>query len=165
MHELRDDGEDGHLPHDGAPPLALDADIEVSLFVLGDGKLIGVEAVAAQEDIDEPVGEEGEGAGHEGTLLIGDGHLGQVLKLLTQQLVEPLGVACMMAVEELVLGFGSRILLQDVVHAGESIEVVVSEVCDDGFHGYGYDLMSCLIWLLKVQIYTFSVIIRIELYH
>ena len=83
VHELRDDGEDGHLPHDGAPPLALDADIEVSLFVLRDGELVGMEAVAAQEDIDEPVGKEGEGAGHEGALLIGNSHLGEVLQLLT----------------------------------------------------------------------------------
>ena len=79
VHELGDDGEDGHFPHDGAPPLAFDADVEVSLFVLGDGELIGVETVAAQEDVDEPIGKEGEAAGHEGALLIGDGHLGQVL--------------------------------------------------------------------------------------
>ena len=135
VHELGYDGEDGHLPHDGAPPLALDADIEMSLFVLGDGDLVGVEAVAAQEDIDEPVGKEGEAAGHEGALLIGDGHIVQVLQLLAQQLIEPFGVACMMTVEELILGLGTRILLQDVVHAGEGIEVVVGEVVDDRFHG------------------------------
>ena len=119
----------------------------MSLFVLCDGELIGMEAVAAQEDIDEPVGKEGEGAGHEGALLIGDGHLGQVLKLLAQQLVEPLGVACLMAVEELVLGFGPRILLQDVIHAGEGIEVVVCKVSDYWFHGY----LWSFIYIAKVQ--------------
>lgn len=46
VHELGDDGEDGHLPHDGGPPLALDADVEMSLGILGDGELGGVEAVA-----------------------------------------------------------------------------------------------------------------------
>ncbi len=41
VHELGDGGEDGHLPHDGGPPLAFDADIEVSLGILGDGELGG----------------------------------------------------------------------------------------------------------------------------
>ena len=136
VHELRYGGEDGHLPHDGAPPLALDADIEVSLGILGDGELGWVEAVAAQEDIDEPVGKEGEAAGHERALLIGNGHFGQVLQLLAEQTVESRRVAGGVAVEELVLGLGTRILLQDVVHAGEGVEIVVGEMVDDGFHGY-----------------------------
>ena len=135
VHELGDDGEDGHLPHDGAPPLALDADVEVSLFVLCDGELVGVEAVAAQEDIDEPIGKEGEAAGHERALLIGDGHLGQVIQLLAQKIGKPRGVARPMAVEELILGLGTRVLLQDVVHAGEGVEIVVGEVVDNWFHG------------------------------
>ena len=41
----------------------------------------------------------------------------------------------MMTVEELVLGLSTRVLLQDVVHAGEGVEVVVGKVVDDGFHG------------------------------
>ena len=135
VHELRDDGEDGHLPHDGAPPLALDADVEMSLGILGDGELGGVEAVAAQEDVDEPIGKEGEAAGHERALLIGDGHFGQVMQLLAEQTVEPRGVARPLTVEELILGLGTWVLLQDVVHAGKGVEIVVGEVIDDGFHG------------------------------
>ena len=152
VHELGDDGEDGHLPHDGAPPLAFDADVEVSLFVLGDGDLVGVEAVAAQEDIDEPIGKEGEGAGHEGALLIGDGHLGQVVQLLAQQLVEPCRVAGVIAVEELVFGLGAGVLLQDVVHAGEGVEVVVGEVIDDWFHS----ISKRVLFFMSANIY-FSV--------
>ena len=135
VHELGNGGEDGHLPHDGGPPLALDAYVEMSLGILGDGELGRVEAVAAQEHIDKPIGKEGEAAGHERALLIGDGHFGQVMQLLAEQAVEPCGVACGVAIEELILGLGTRILLQDIVHAGEGVEVVVGEVIDDGFHG------------------------------
>ena len=135
MHEFGYGGEDGHLPDDGAPPLSLDADVEVSLLVLTDGELSGVETEATQEDIDKPIGQEGEGTGHKGALLIGDGKLGKVLQLLAQQEVETLGIAGAVAVEEGILGLGPRILLQDVVHAGEGVEVVVGKVVDYLLHG------------------------------
>ena len=60
-----------------------------------------------------------------------------MLELLAQQGIEALGVAGVVAVEEAVLGLCTGILLQDVVHAGEGVEVVVGKVVDDLLHG-GY---------------------------
>ena len=91
------------------------------LKVMSDGELLRVETIAAQEDIDEPIWEEGERAGHEGTLFVGNGHLFQVFQLLAQELVEALGIASAVPVEETIFRFGTRILLQDVVHAGKCI--------------------------------------------
>ena len=70
-------------------------------------------------------------------LLVSDGDLGQVLELLAQQRIEALRIAGTVAVEETILGLGTRVFLQDVVHAGEGVEVVVGKVVDDLLHG-GY---------------------------
>ena len=52
-----------------------------------------------------------------------------------QEDIEALWVTGAVTVEETIFGFCTRILLQDVIHAGEGIEVIIGEVCDDLLHG------------------------------
>ena len=49
MHQFGNRGQDGHLPHDGAEPFAANEDAEVTLFILIDFDLVGIEAIATQE--------------------------------------------------------------------------------------------------------------------
>ena len=133
VHQLADAGEDGHFPHDGGEPFAADADVQVALSILLDGHLARAEAEAAQEG-EVPQRQEDAAGLHELDLPVGDDDLGQVVDLLAQEFVEALGVDLVVAVIEGVLDFRPRVGLQDVVLAGEGVEVVVREMVDDRFH-------------------------------
>jgi hypothetical protein len=58
-----------------------------------------------------------------------------MFQLFAQQGIESLGVTGVIAVEEALLGLGTGIFLQDVVHAGEGKAIVVGKVYDDLLHG------------------------------
>ena len=90
-------------------------------FVLSDGEFGRIEAEATQEDVDEPLRQEGEATGHELPFLVGDGHLGQMFQLFTKKEVEPLGITRAVSVEKLILRFRPRVLLEDVIHARKGI--------------------------------------------
>ena len=128
MHELGNGREDGHLPHDGGEPLAPDLDVQVSLLVLRNVHLLGVEAVTFQE-CEVPQREEVAAVAHVVSLLLGADDVLHPVELLLKQGGEALGIYGAVSVEEGILHLGTGILHQDVVLAGEGIKVIVREMC------------------------------------
>ena len=128
VHQLGNGREDGHLPHDGGEPLAPDLDVQVSLLVLRNVHLLGVEAVTFQE-CEVPQREEVAAVAHVVGLLLGADDVLHPVDLLLKQGGEALGIYGAVSVEEGILHLGTGILHQDVVLAGEGIKVIVREMC------------------------------------
>ena len=103
------------------------------ISILADGDFLRIETVALQEG-EIPQGEEIAGVAHVVGLLLGAHNLGHMVELLPEEFVEALRIAGAVAVEESVFHLGARVFHQDVILAGEGVQVVVSEVGDDGFH-------------------------------
>ena len=133
MHQFGYRRKDGHLPHDGGEPFAADLDVKVSLLILGDVYLLGIEAITLEEG-EVPQRKEIAAVAHVVGLLLCTDYVLHAVDLLLEERGEALGIDCVVAVEERVLHFGAGISHQDVVLAGESVKVVVSEMGYNLFH-------------------------------
>ena len=135
VHQLRHDGEDRHLPHDGRIPLAAHCNVQMSLLILRHGDLVRIEAIAPKEG-EIPFWEVIHLFLHELYLLRGNHHLWHVAQLFFHQSGESLRINGVVAVKESVLNLCARILLQDVILTTEGISIVVGEVTDNLFHSF-----------------------------
>ena len=128
VHEFGNGREDGHLPHDGGEPLAAYLDVKVSFLVLRNVYLLGIETVTLQES-KIPQRKEVAAVAHVVGLLLGADYILHSVDLLLQQGGESLGIDRAVAVEEGILHFGAGIFHEDVILAGEGVQVVVREMC------------------------------------
>ena len=106
----------------------------MTFFVLGNGQFIRIETITTQEHIDKPIWQESKRTSHEFPFLIGNHNIRQMFQLLTQQLVETLRITSTMTIKKTILRFGTWILLQDIIHAGKRIEVIICKMIDNRFH-------------------------------
>ena len=96
-----------------------------------------IELVTAQES-EVPLGQIIHAMLHKGYLLFGYSHVLHQVNLLFHLLGKAFGVHGVVAIEEGVFYFGTRIGLQNVVLATESVGIVVGKVVDDWLHKYRF---------------------------
>ena len=137
VHQLGNDRQYGHFPHDGGIPFAANGYGELPIWGLFDMHFGRIELVTAQES-EVPLGQIIHAMLHKGYLFFGYSHVLHQVNLLFHLLGKAFGVHGVVAIEEGVFYFGARIGLQDVVLATESVGIVVGKVVDDWLHKYRF---------------------------